>query len=366
MKKICLCVGARPNFIKAAPLIRAFQKHNMPYRLIYTGQHYDYNMAGIFFKELGIPKSDSIFTYNSYSERRWRICETLCYLREDCEIHKPDLIMVLGDVDSTLACALAAETMKIKLAHIEAGERCGDESMVEERNRKHIDTMSDYLFCASEGSSNNLAEEQKKIKGETHLVGNTMIDQLKYIQPLLDKTKDDKKPYAVLTLHRAENVDDLERLNKIYGIVFKIAKYIELIFVVHPRTEKQLRKLSLWSDDRLCVPRLTMANFAFKKPLPYLEFMKLINNAKFVLTDSGGLQMETSYLNVPCITLRESTEWLETVASGTNMVTGIIEEDIIKAVENILQGRWKHSKIKDMPLHDGKAAERIVELLKTL
>ena len=355
--KICLCVGTRPNFIKAAPLIRAFKKHNIPYRLVYTGQHYDYNMAGIFFEELDIPKPDVTLSFLKDISDIGQIAHMISSIRGYCRITSPDLIMVLGDVNSSLACAMAAKSMHIKLAHVEAGERCGDESMVEERNRKHIDTMSDYLFCASEGSSNNLAEEQRKIKGEIHLVGNTMIDQLKHIQPLLDKTKDDKKPYAILTLHRAENVDNLKKLSKIHGIILKVSEKIKVVFPCHPRTRKQLEETGFMRNRN---------GLNVENPYSYLEFMKLINNAKFVLTDSGGLQMETSYLDVPCITLRESTEWLETVSYGSNVITGIIEKNIMKSVNNILRGHWKQSKIKDMPLHDGNAAERIVEILKTL
>lgn len=354
MKKICLCVGIRPNFIKAAPLIRAFKKCNIEYRLVYTGQHYDYNMSGVFFKELGIPNPDSIlsivFNISSAIER---ISMFIKDFSRDCMQNMPDIIMVLGDVDSSLACALTAHIMKIKLAHVEAGERCGDNNMTEERNRKLIDHISDYLFCASENSIENLINERIAMNTETHLVGNTMIDQLKYIQPLLKNAKADK-PYAVLTLHRAENVDNLERLRKIWDIILKISEKIKIIFPCHPRTKKQFNKLG----------QLPLRdNLVFENPLSYLEFMRFINNAKFVMTDSGGLQMETSYLNVPCITLRDSTEWLETVSHGSNVVTGLIEEDILKTVDNILQDRWKQSRIKDMPLHDGKATERIVEIL---
>lgn len=354
--KICLCVGTRPNFIKAAPLIRAFEKYNAEYRLVYTGQHYDYNMAGVFFEELGIPKPDMTFSILENTTRIKQIEHMAEYFHRYLRIEKPDIIVVLGDVDSTFACALTANIMKIKLAHIEAGERCGDKSMVEEENRTRVDSMSDYLFCASEDSVNNLNSEGLTLYDRVRvcLVGNTMIDQLKHFQPHLEGTNTDI-PYAVLTLHRAENVDDLSRLGKIHGIISKIAEKIKVIFPCHPRTKKQLEK-----DDFM----RNRDGLAMIEPMPYLEFMKLVNNAKFVLTDSGGLQMETSYLNVPCITLRESTEWLETVSHGTNVITGLIEEDILRAIDNISQGRWKRSKIKDMSLHDGKAAERIVEVLK--
>lgn len=353
--KICLCVGTRPNFIKAAPLIRAFEKYKIDYRLVYTGQHYDYNMAGVFFEELGIPKPDATFSILENTTRIEQIEHMAEYFHRYLRIEKPDIVVVLGDVNSTLACALTANIMKIELAHIEAGERCGNKSMAEEENRIRVDSMSDYLFCASENSVNNLNNEGLTIddRAQLRLVGNTMIDQLKHFQSHLENTKIDKS-YAVLTLHRAENVDDLGRLGKIHGIISKIAEKIKVIFPCHPRTKKQFEKDGFMRN---------LESLAMVEPMSYLEFMKLVNNAKFVLTDSGGLQMETSYLNVPCITLRESTEWLETVSHGTNVITGLIEEDILRAIDNISQGRWKRSKIKDMSLHDGNAAERIVEIL---
>ena len=351
--KICLCVGTRPNFIKAAPLIRAFKKYNVPYRLVYTGQHYDYNMAGVFFEELGISKPDVTLSILKNISSVGQITHTMKSFHSYCRICPPDIIVVFGDVNSMLACAMVAESMRIKLAHIEAGERCFDNAMVEERNRKRIDSISDYLFCASEASLDNLIDE--KISNKAYLVGNTMIDQLKHIQLFLKSTKADK-PYAVFTLHRAENVDNLERLRKIYNLVLKVAEQIKIIFPCHPRAKKQINKLGqLPLHD----------NLVFEEPLSYFAFMKLVNNAKFVMTDSGGLQMETSYLNIPCITLRESTEWVETLEHGTNWLWKPTY-DISHAVDVILQGGCRQSKIKDMPLHDGKAAERIMEILKKL
>lgn len=353
--KICLCVGTRPNFIKAAPLIRAFKKYNLSYRLVHTGQHYDYNISGIFFEELNIPKPNVNLAIISKNDSPIeQIAHIMQSFQAHCIEYKPDVIVVLGDVSSTLACALVAKQIGIKLAHIEAGERCGDNAMLEEINRKMIDSISDYLFCASENSLDNLLDEGIG-SNKAYLVGNTMIDQLKYIKPFITTRYYSGEPYAVLTLHRAENVDDLERLSKIYDIILKISKKIKIVFPCHPRTKKQFEKMEFMPIHD---------NLIFRKPYSYLEFMKLICNAKFVLTDSGGLQIETSYLNVPCITLRDSTEWLETISHGANVVTDIVEEDILKAVNNILRGHWKQSKIKDMPLHDGKAAERIAKILK--
>jgi len=310
-------------------------------------------MAGIFFEELGIPKPDvnlSVISKNdSHVEQIAHIMQSFQLY---CEGYKPDIVVVLGDVNSTLACALTTNIMNIKLAHIEAGERCGDDNMVEERNRKLVDSISDYLFCASERGLDNLINEG--MSGKAHLVGNTMIDQLKYIQPLIQITEQ-KEPYAILTLHRAENVDDLEKLRKIWDIILKISEKIKVVFPCHPRTKKQFGKMGFLPIRN---------NILFKKPLSYLEFMKLVNNAKLVLTDSGGLQMETSYLNEPCITLRKSTEWLETVSHGTNVIAGINEDIINVSINSILNGKWIQSMIKYNSLHNGKAAERVVEILK--
>lgn len=357
--KICLCVGTRPNFIKAAPLIRAFKKYNLSYRLIYTGQHYDYNMAGIFFKELGIPKPAINLAVMSKSDSPIeQIAHIMQSFRTYCIGYKPNTIVVLGDVNSTLACALVASKLYIPIAHVEAGLRSFDLTMPEEINRKLVDAMSSYLFCPSIDSFNNLVDEKLAPKNNTYLVGDVMIDQLKYIEENLIPLKKMKEiPYAILTLHRAGNVDDIEKFNKIWDIICKISQKIRIIFPCHPRTKKQFEKrpIGILAHSN---------NIIFCNPLSYIDFMKLIYNAEFVLTDSGGLQMETSYLNIPCITLRESTEWLETISHGSNVVAGIVEEDILKAVENILQDRWKQSRIKNMPLHDGNAAERIVGILK--
>jgi UDP-N-acetylglucosamine 2-epimerase (non-hydrolysing) len=350
--KICLCVGTRPNFIKAAPLIRAFKKHNIDFRLVHTGQHYNQSMSDAFFKGLNLPKPDIILGFLkdvSTEEQIRHTIESICsYFRTNTF----DIVMVLGDVNSTLSCALAAKSMDIRLAHIEAGERCGDDNMVEERNRKMVDKISDYLFCASEDSLDNLIDE--KASGKSSLVGNTMIDQLKYMQPIIQKIgMQEEEPYTVLTLHRAENVDSLEKLRKIWDIILKVAKKIKVVFPCHPRTVKYIHRLN-WPE---------YSNIELKPPLPYLHFMTLVNNAKFVMTDSGGLQMETSYLNVPCITLRDSTEWLETVSHGTNAVTGLDECNIMSNINSILNSGWGQSIIKLNQLHDGNAAERIVEVL---
>lgn len=356
--KICLCVGTRPNFIKAAPLIRAFKKYNIDFRLVHTGQHYDTNMSDAFFMGLSLPEPDVTLGFLKDVFRAAQIKHMTKAVSSYFRIYRPDIAMVLGDVNSTLACAMSARIMEIKIAHVEAGERCGDSNMIEERNRKYIDSVSDYLFCASENSLDNLIDDG--MAKRAHLVGNIMIDQLKYIEPLITKDEQEE-PYAVLTLHRAENVDSLEKLRKIWDIVVKVSEKIKVIFPCHPRTRKQFEKMTI---DGFPFTRIIFCN-----PLPYLSFTKLVNNAKFVMTDSGGLQMEAAYLNIPCITLRDSTEWVETVSVGTNVVTGIDECKIMFNVNSILNGDYvwiqsMESMIKLNQLHDGNAAERIVEILK--
>jgi len=364
--KICLCVGTRPNFMKAAPLIRAFEKHGMDYWLIHTGQHYDKNMSEIFFQELGIPEPDiNLGAWVEGDSASQQIGRTMVILSRQMELNRPDLMMVLGDVNSTLACALVANKMGIWLAHVEAGERSYDRSMPEEINRILVDDLSDYLFCASGESHNNILDIAYPYESEIdpHLVGDTMIDQLVYSESMNHEFAIRNESYAVLTLHRAGNVDNTERLRAILNMVHKISKKIQVYFPCHPRTQKA-------TLDKF-IPRYTESRdrLEFLNPMSYLEFMALVKNARFVMTDSGGLQVETSYLNIPCITFRENTERHDTINRGSNVLISI--DDYIKGreplrdfFETVLTGQWKQSSFKLNPIHDGKASERIVEILK--
>ena len=367
--KICLCVGARPNFMKASPLIRAFKKYNLEYQLIHTGQHYDKNMSEIFFKELGIPEPDiNLGSWVDGDSPSQQIGRTMIYFSRQMELNRPDLIMVLGDVHSTLACALVANKMGIALAHVEAGERSRDRTMQEEINRILVDDMSDFLFCASGESHGNLVDQAYPYEPEIdpHLVGDTMIDQLIYSDNKLGRAVDSTEPYAILTIHRAGNIDNTERLEAIMEVVFKISDQIRIFFPCHPRARK-----AMLNNDNFSTKYLDRAyQIEFVEPMSYLDFMSLVKNAKFVITDSGGLQVETSYLNIPCLTLRENTERHDTITNGTNTMISIdnymngCETSIFNNVDMILKGQWRQSNFKSNPIHDGKAAERIVEILK--
>lgn len=398
--KICLCVGARPNFMKAAPLIRAFKKHGIPYRLIHTGQHYDKNMSQIFFDELEIPAPDiNLGAWVEGDSSSQQIGRSIVIFSRQMELNRPDLIMVLGDVNSTLACALVANKMGIRLAHVEAGERSGDRSMPEEINRILVDEISDYLFCASEEASKNLFW-----KDNAYLIGDTMIDQLIYserktncidsvefgcvrsvakrlgiqdaeLSELFEEIRNTgvnvsdtitalgkvitrlQGPYAVLTIHRAGNVDSRERLEAIIEIVSKVSEKIQVFFPCHPRTKKAMFDIGF---------RNKADGLFFENPMSYLEFMALVQDAKFVMTDSGGLQVETSYLNIPCLTLRENTERHDTIARGSNTLISLDGDQslVFDFVDTILKGQWRQSTFKSNPIHDGNASDRIVEILK--
>lgn len=366
--KLCLCVGTRPNFMKAAPLIRAFKKYGIDYRLIHTGQHYDKNMSQIFFDELGIPEPDiNLGAWIEGDSPSMQIGRTMVFFSRQMELNRPDLIMVVGDVNSTLACALVANKMGIKLAHVEAGERSHDRSMPEEINRILVDELSDLLFCASEEAHNNLYKEINIQKEMTHMVGDTMIDQLIYSEPKLGIAVSGpySNPYAILTIHRAGNVNNTERLEAIIDIVSKVSEKIQVFFPCHPRTRKAMIDIGYRTRSKN-----KSDSFIFLKPMSYLEFMSLVKNSKFVMTDSGGLQVETSYLNIPCLTFRENTERHNTMASGSNILISIddyirgMATTVLKYVNTILNGKWKQSDFKLNPIHDGKASERIIEIIK--
>ena len=359
--KICLCVGTRPNFIKAAPLIRAFKKYDIQHRLVYTGQHYDYNMAGIFFKELGIPKPAIdlavIFENDSAIEQ---IAHIMQAFQSYCIGYQPDVIVVLGDVNSTLACALVASKLHIPIAHVEAGLRSFDRAMPEEINRMITDVVTDYFFVTEKSGFDNLKKEGK-LENQIHFVGNVMVDNLLYQLKKLkilgsvglefQQLRKKFNQYAFLTLHRPSNVDNRKMLTAIVSILNKIAEEsLPIIFPVHPRTAKRLKQFRLILSDKI----YQMA------PLGFQESLYFWKDAKFVITDSGGLQEETTALEIPCLTLRENTERPITISEGTNKLVGIGGRE--HEVKEILKGNGKKGKIPK--LWDGKTAERIVKILK--
>jgi UDP-N-acetylglucosamine 2-epimerase (non-hydrolysing) len=357
--KITLIAGARPNFMKIAPIIKAIEKarisgHSIEYRLVHTGQHYDDRLSSVFFEELEIPPANSNLGAGSGTQAE-QTAKIMIEFEKELMANPCDLVMVVGDVNSTLACTIVAKKLNTKVAHVEGGIRSFDMTMPEEVNRIVTDSLADYFFTTSTIANENLLREGKR-SDQLFFVGNTMIDSLlanqhKIRKPeLYDRLQLTTGSYFVLTLHRPSNVDDPEKFSQLIQAVDAGARS-PVIFPVHPRTKK---------------------NFAFLKPLfvkaceplSYLEFIFLIKNAKAIITDSGGVQEETTVLGIPCVTLRKSTERPETVTVGTNEVIGNDFTALQKAFEKIRLGAWKRGRIPE--LWDGKSAERIVENLSTL
>jgi UDP-N-acetylglucosamine 2-epimerase (non-hydrolysing) len=417
---ITLVAGARPNFMKVAPLVHAFaarrKKRDVPKKsggwsrlpltpgrscppcsvpppssldgdpfavqpgshpgpsleepdflgtsrflrvsLVHTGQHYDANMSEVFFKDLGIPEPDHHLGVGSGSHAE-QTARVMMAFEKVLAAERPDLVMVVGDVNSTIACALTAKKMGVKVAHVEAGLRSFDETMPEEINRRLTDAISDLLFVTEpSGVSNLLAEGVAKEK--IHLVGNVMIDTLqrnlkriedgRYAPPETLRAFRGNGRYGVLTLHRPSNVDRKETLAPVWGAVLEIAREIPVLFPAHPRTRGKL------TDFGLSTGGVTLAD-----PLGYLDMLYAVKGAALVLTDSGGLQEETTALGVPCVTIRENTERPVTVEKGTNYLAGTDPNAVLAAAGEILSGNAKKGVVPD--LWDGKAAERIVDVL---
>jgi UDP-N-acetylglucosamine 2-epimerase (non-hydrolysing) len=355
--KLIHVVGARPNFMKIAPIMRvAFRYDNIEQVLVHTGQHYDDNMSQWFFDELGIKEPDVNLEVGSgpHGEQTGEIMKEF----EKFIIKEGgDIVVVVGDVNSTIACGLVASKLHIPLAHVEAGLRSFDRRMPEEINRVLTDAISDYLFTPAEEANENLKKEgipEEKI----HLVGDIMIDTLIWE---MEKTHDLDKPpfeyleakkYAVLTLHRPSNVDDEQIFEGIVKALNTISKEIKIVFPAHPRTQKRIEEFDVEFDRE---------NIKIIDPLSYRDFLRLYKNAKFVLTDSGSIQQETTYLNIPCLTIRENTERPFTITKGTNILVGVNPDKIIEESLKILNCKQKQS--KGMPLWDGNTAERIIAVI---
>lgn len=366
MKKIINVVGARPNFMKIAPLMLEMKKYKTKIKqlLVHTGQHYDFNMNKLFFKQLQIPEPDIFLGVGSglHGEQTAKIM--IAFEKALIE-QKPDLVVVVGHVNSTLAATLAAKKLNIKVAHIEAGLRSYDPQMPEEINRKVTDMLSDYLFTTCEDANNNLIKEGIK-KEKIFFVGNVMIDTLIRFLPHV-KSKGSlfkhviDKDYLVITLHRPSNVDLKKKLEKIIKILTAVSKQIPIIFPLHPRTKKKLHKFGLMNRLKKFKPtqKSLKNNIYFTNSLGYLEFLELYSNAKVVITDSGGVQEETTYLGIPCLTLRENTERPITITEGTNKL--INESCLLYQTISIVNGRTTKGKIPK--LWDGKAGKRIVDIL---
>ena len=359
--KIVNVVGARPNFMKIAPIMDAYNAFNdIETLLVHTGQHYDEKMSHLFFSELGIPEPDMYLGVGSASHAV-QTAEIMKAFEPVVLGRKPDAILVVGDVNSTIACGLVAVKLDVKLVHVEAGLRSFDRSMPEEINRVLTDSISELLFCTEQSGVDNLIHEGIP-EDKIFLVGNVMIDtlqkNLKKAQQsdILDRLKLNNTDFAVLTLHRPSNVDDPNTFNRIIDALKIIQNNIPVVFPIHPRTHKNL------SDNGLAERINELPSLQIIDPLGYLDFLRLMSSARIVLTDSGGIQEETTILKVPCLTLRENTERPITLEIGSNQIVGTNPAKIIEGFEQAMAGRFRNLEIP--PLWDGRAAERIVKILK--
>jgi UDP-N-acetylglucosamine 2-epimerase (non-hydrolysing) len=370
-KKIILVVGARPNFMKIAPLMHELKKHpQFEAVLVHTGQHYDTQMSGRFFEELGIPAPNINLEVGSASHAQ-QTARIMMGFEKVCVDEKPDFVLVVGDVNSTAACTLVAAKLNIKTIHYEAGLRSYDRTMPEEINRLVTDSISDYFFTTSIDADENLIKENVS-PDKIFMVGNLMIDTLEanlakaagseQSFPLLNKSgKIDIQDlqstgYGVMTFHRPSNVDEKVSLEHLVTIWGAISEKIPLVFPIHPRTYKNIQQFGML-DKISAFPHLYLI-----EPLGYLEFIHLVSKAKFALTDSGGIQEETTHLNIPCLTVRPNTERPVTVWEGSNKLIQI--EDIEAEAQAIVEGNGKNG--TNPKYWDGKAAERIVAILETL
>ncbi len=359
--KVLNIVGARPNFMKVAPLHRAFLQHpNVTSKVIHTGQHYDERMSTIFFDQLELPKPDYYLGVGSGSHAVIT-AKIMMEFEKIVEQEKPDLVLVVGDVNSTLACALVTKKLNIKLAHVEAGLRSGDRGMPEELNRIMTDSISDYLFVTEQSGMINLAKENVPDE-KVFFVGNVMIDSLCSYQEkavkmeLLEKLGLTKKEYILMTMHRPANVDQADKIRTVVEMIAGVCQRMPVVLPLHPRTAKHLKKYGLEERFR-SIPNLTIL-----EPQGYLEFLNLMTNAALIVTDSGGIQEESTFLRVPCLTLRNSTERPVTITLGTNVLIPELDaEKILAVVDQTLQRKQIDSIIP--PLWDGKAATRIVGYL---
>lgn len=364
MKRIYLVAGARPNFMKIAPIVRALQAHGgLAFKIIHTGQHYDRDMNDVFFEELGIPQPD-VFMAAGGGSHSQQTSKIMIAFEELCQVERPDAVLVVGDVNSTLACSIAAKKLDIPVGHVEAGLRSGDMTMPEEINRLVTDSISDWFFVTEPSGIVHLKKEGKP-DSAIHYVGHVMVDNLLYQAEKLVSSdalsfetngvkvahRVDGGRYGVVTLHRPGNVDSIEAMTRIGEALKQIADELPLIFPVHPRTRGNLEKFGINLG-----PNITLMG-----PQAYMAFLHLWKDAAVVLTDSGGLQEETTALGVPCITIRENTERPVTVEEGSNVLAGTDPARIVVEVRKVLRGEGKQGRRPH--LWDGKAAERIVEIL---
>lgn len=407
---ICLVAGARPNFIKIAPIIEAISNHNssagdkIDYFLVHTGQHYDRQMSKLFFEDLEIPSPDIDLEVGS-GTHAVQTAEIMKRFEKVCLKKRPTHVLVVGDVNSTIACALVASKLGVKVIHVESGLRSFDRSMPEEINRILTDAISDYLFITEKSAEQNLLREGIP-KDKIYFVGNVMIDTLlkhkkkaerspifnhlglinnsqsidsaevsEQITAVNQEESIDQncllKPYTVLTLHRPSNVDNFFTFKNILQGLTEVSKMTPIIFPIHPRTLNSIKKFGLeyyFESSSVHRSQLSANNNGIHcvEPLGYLDFLQLMSNARLVLTDSGGIQEETTILGIPCVTLRENTERPVTITHGTNVISGVQTDNIIAMAVTQLGKLDRLSKLSPPPLWDGRAAERIIDILTKL
>lgn len=359
MKKFISVVGARPNFMKIAPIHKSFKKYSnsINHLICHTGQHYDEKMSKVFFEDLELPKPDFYLGIGggTHAEQTGKI---MIEFEKILFKEKPDLVIVVGDVNSTIACTLTAAKLNIKTAHVESGLRSFDRQMPEEINRLLTDAISDYLFVTEKSGIENLKNEGVDSK-KVFFTGNVMIDSLVSYLPkaensnILDSLGLENEKYILITMHRPSNVDNQDQLIKLFDFFNEVAKFRKILFPIHPRTLKNLETFGIKNKiDK---------NIILTEPIGYIDFIKCTKNAELILTDSGGIQEESTFLGVQCITLRTSTERPITVELGTNQLLGDNLEKAKEVTFEILNGKIKSGTIP--PLWDGKAADRITEIL---
>lgn len=359
-RRITLVVGARPNFMKSAPLLEQLNRYSdtIDTVLVHTGQHYDYELSNLFFEQLKMREPDIYLGVGSDTHAR-QTARIMTKLEDIFIVNRPDLVVVFGDVNSTMAASIVAAKLCIDVAHVEAGLRSFDNTMPEEINRVVTDRLSRWLFVTEESGRRNLLHEGVP-EENIYFVGNIMIDSLVNSLPLADRSDIlemlNLKPrnYAVVTLHRPSNVDDKSVLDSLLTLLEEVGRKTRAVLPCHPRTMKNIREFGL--DGKFDKNALRII-----EPLGYLDFLKLQKESRLVLTDSGGIQEETTYLGIPCLTIREKTERPATVEIGSNTVTGLDEAKIHDTVDRILSGSYKKSAVPE--LWDGKTAERIADII---
>jgi len=345
-------VGARPNFIKAAPVMRALEGcPDVRQTLVHTGQHYDRNLSDVFFSQLNMPVPDVNLEVGSGSHA-WQTAEVMKRFEPVILEQKPDVVLVYGDVNSTVAAALVCSKLAIRFGHVEAGLRSFDRTMPEEINRIVTDRLADLLFTPSQDGDVNLLQEGVASE-KIYRVGNVMIDSLVQFLPAVMQFSKNGLPqrYALVTLHRPSNVDDSANLESILKSLLEVNEKLEVVFPVHPRTRQRIEKFGI-----------NIEKLHLLEPLPYIEFLSLQRRALVVITDSGGIQEETTYFGVPCLTLRSNTERPVTVSVGTNVLVGQDPRLLVSELARILEGKAKKGSVP--PLWDGRASERIAQALQ--